>query len=101
MPRSYNLTDASICAGVLAGGRDACSGDSGGPLIARGATSAADVMVGITSFGQGCAQKNTPAGYTNVQKYAAWIQSTLAANGLHPVAPQGKTPAAVAAEVGA
>jgi secreted trypsin-like serine protease len=83
----YNLTDANICAGVLAGGHDSCNGDSGGPLFVRGATAAADVAVGLTSFGEGCAQKGVPAGYTNLRKYAAWVAATLKAEGFVMPAP--------------
>jgi len=72
-PGEYNLTSANICAGVLAGGKDACSGDSGGPLIIQGKTYADDILVGLTSFGEGCAEKNTPAGYTNILQYYPWI----------------------------
>lgn len=83
--KGYNLTDANICAGVLAGGRDACNGDSGGPLIIRGRNAATDELVGLTSFGEGCAQKNVPGGYTNVLKYISWIKDTIAANKLDPL----------------
>lgn len=72
-PGAYNLTTANICAGVMAGGKDACRGDSGGPLFIKGKTYADDVLVGLTSFGEGCARKNTPAGYTNILQYAPWI----------------------------
>ena len=52
-----------ICAG--AGGRDTCSGDSGGPLIVRDA--AGDpLQVGVTSFGRGCARARFPGVYVEV-----------------------------------
>lgn len=76
-PKAYNLTDAVVCAGVLAGGRDTCQGDSGGPLFIKGASPKDDVIVGLTSFGEGCARKNAPAGYTNLKKYEKWIKSEL------------------------
>lgn len=76
-PDTYNITDASICAGYLAGGRDACTGDSGGPLFIKGKDASSDVLVGLTSFGEGCARKDVPAGYTNIKRYASWIRSRV------------------------
>jgi len=76
-PKAYNLTDAVVCAGVLAGGKDTCQGDSGGPLFIKGSLPQDDVVVGLTSFGEGCARKKAPAGYTNVIKYEKWIKKEL------------------------
>lgn len=54
-----------ICAGVLAGGTDACQGDSGGPLQTAAAPPATR-LVGIVSFGAGCAKAGKPGVYTRV-----------------------------------
>ena len=63
--------DAMVCAGnVTSGGIDTCQGDSGGPLMAGG------VLIGLTSFGIGCAQPGYPGVYTEVKNYASFIQST-------------------------
>jgi secreted trypsin-like serine protease len=52
-----------ICAGFLAGGTDACQGDSGGPLQTA-AGPPLTRLVGIVSFGDGCAKANRPGVYT-------------------------------------
>jgi trypsin len=49
-----------ICAGVPGGGKDACQGDSGGPLVVDGQ------LVGIVSWGVGCAEADFPGVYSNV-----------------------------------
>ena len=54
-----------ICAGILAGGTDACQGDSGGPLQTDAAPPATR-LVGIVSFGAGCAKPGKPGVYTRV-----------------------------------
>ncbi|KAJ9575468.1 hypothetical protein L9F63_007673 [Diploptera punctata] len=75
---SENLLDESmICAGVLAGGKDSCSGDSGGPLQINSTREGCRVeVVGIVSFGLGaCGAVNTPAVYVRVSHYVPWIQN--------------------------
>lgn len=62
---------AMVCAGNRAGGVDACYGDSGGPLIAGGR------LIGITSWGSGCARARTPGVFVRVATYAAAIQEQL------------------------
>lgn len=74
---TYEIGKATLCAGYLKGGRDACQGDSGGPLFKKGANSSDDVLYGITSFGEGCARKNVPGGYSNVREYLPWIEKTI------------------------
>jgi trypsin len=65
-----SITANMIAAGLAQGGEDACQGDSGGPL-----TTASGVLVGITSWGNGCARANYPGIYTRVGNYVTWIQS--------------------------
>ncbi|NXX62778.1 GRAA protein, partial [Scopus umbretta] len=68
------ITDDMICAGAKNGGKDSCSGDSGGPLICN------NVMRGITSFGKKnkCGAVDSPGVYTRLtEKYLQWIRKTI------------------------
>ena len=69
------ITSNMICAGYLEGGKDACDGDAGGPLIVQNKESA--VIYGIVSFGLGCAQPDKSGVYTRVTNYIDWIQSNM------------------------
>ena len=53
-----------ICAGYPNGGVDTCQGDSGGPMF--GGTGTGRRVVGSTSWGDGCAQRNRPGVYAHV-----------------------------------
>lgn len=63
-----------ICGAVPEGGKDACQGDSGGPFAVGGE------LVGITSWGFGCALKGYPGVYSRVPALRSWVDETLAAN---------------------
>ena len=58
------ITDNMFC--TYAEGKDACQGDSGGPLNWIDPSNGRAHLVGITSWGTGCARKDFPGVYTKV-----------------------------------
>ncbi|XP_058060342.1 uncharacterized protein LOC131211022 [Anopheles bellator] len=69
-----------LCAGNLDGAGGTCVGDSGGPLQCRISKRGPWILVGITSFGSGCAFKNYPDVYTKISFYRQWIAETIRNN---------------------
>ncbi|KAJ2947012.1 hypothetical protein O0L34_g16356 [Tuta absoluta] len=70
----YAITDDMVCAGR--GRRDSCAGDSGGPLLCRGADKKY-YLQGITSFGDGCGKRGKYGIYTRTAGYVAWIRDVM------------------------
>jgi secreted trypsin-like serine protease len=73
-PLSYGnlITDTMICAGLAAGGMDSCQGDSGGPLVS---TTSPALLVGIVSWGEGCARPAKYGVYTRIANFKSWIDA--------------------------
>lgn len=61
--------DLMLCAGTE--GMDSCQGDSGGPLLVG------KTIVGITSWGYGCARAGNPGVYARVSTFVDFIQATI------------------------
>jgi secreted trypsin-like serine protease len=65
-------SSAMVCAGEQAtGGRDACQGDSGGPLVVAGR------LVGLVSWGTGCADAGHPGVYTRLEAMADEVRAQV------------------------
>ena len=68
-------TNTEFFAGAIDGGMDSCQGDSGGPVAVRNAEDTEWLLIGITSWGYGCAQDGYPGVYTKVSNYINWINN--------------------------
>jgi len=69
--RAYrSITSNMMCAGYANGQIDSCSGDSGGPLTFRNTT-----VVGVVSWGNGCAKPGFPGVYAKVSEQLQWIKA--------------------------
>lgn len=74
---SLNLAPSQVCAGGDKG-RDACRGDSGGPLMFFDTNRASWVLSGVVSLGlQQCGLPGVPGIYTKVDNYVDWIEKKI------------------------
>lgn len=68
------VSDQMICAGLAAGGKDACQGDSGGPLVTKATgVDSGYSLIGVVSFGNGCAAANFYGVYAEFSNYMEWV----------------------------
>lgn len=74
------MTDGQVCAGFVSGQFDSCQGDSGGPLVYRPISesssdvfSSSPVLVGVVSWGIGCATPGLFGIYTSTLFYREWM----------------------------
>jgi secreted trypsin-like serine protease len=93
---SQPITSRMLCAGALEGGRDSCFGDSGGPLLVGGAPGSPPsdyVLAGLVSFGEGCAQSESPGVYASIAnpQIAAFLTSNPPQT---PLGPAGRAASA-------
>lgn len=80
----------NLCAGETTGGGDSCQGDSGGPLLAPDAGGRL-VLVGVVSFGLGCANPTQFGVYSRVgdRELSGFLAANLPAEGAPPTAGAG------------
>lgn len=77
--KSYNgflevISGDMMCA--ASPGKDSCQGDSGGPLY----DAQNEKLVGIVSWGRGCAREGYPGVYARISHQWEWIKETICAN---------------------
>jgi Trypsin len=95
-PTSYGAglnPSVMVCAGSLLGGQDACQGDSGGPLVVP-IDGGGFRLVGDTSFGFGCGDRQFPGVYGRLgaDPMRGMLQGMAAARGGGDIVGSGGQP---------
>ena len=67
-----DITNNMVCAGDGNGGEDSCQGDSGGPLIMTNSDGEYE-LIGIVSWGYGCAEAQYPGVYSRIYPRLDWF----------------------------
>lgn len=79
--RNAIIDNRILCAGYLAGGKDSCKGDSGGPYIYASNYSIGRekylYQIGVVSYGFKCAEAGYPGVYTRVTAFIDWIARNI------------------------
>jgi len=71
-----DITNNMVCAGYNNGGYDSCQGDSGGPLIMTNDDGEYE-LIGIVSWGYGCAEPGYPGVYSKIHSRLDWFFSYI------------------------
>ena len=72
------MTPDMLCAGLMEGGKDACQGDSGGPLVAVDpAMQGCMSLIGVVSWGFGCAGQDALGIYAEVSHFTSWLNQQM------------------------
>jgi secreted trypsin-like serine protease len=74
------LTENMLAAGFAGGGKDACSGDSGGPLLVPSPLAPGWMQAGVVSFGSGCALPGVYGIYTRAGNFRDFITGHIRPN---------------------
>ncbi|XP_077965725.1 serine protease 30-like [Styela clava] len=81
--------DHMICAGHKEGEKDACNGDSGGPLMCQRKDSCQWYQAGIVSFGKGgCGLKGVYGVYTSMKAHQRWIRRHIGEEATNDICPE-------------